>query len=189
MRRTALALVVLVALGGALVVMHLRGGKQSPQSLIACPLNAPGWRGRITGPQLSASAPAQERRIAELVNLFRRQHGRRPLRTSTPLALAARAHDADMDRRDYFAHERPGLSFERRLARYTPASCIAENIAWGTGSFATPAATVQAWRESPEHRKVMLLPWTRRIGVGVHRSATGFQDVPGAIITTADFSG
>lgn len=184
-----------IAIAAAFLVA-VAGGSYAAKRLIhsgaagiqPCPRIAAGWRGQISGPQLRAERAADEARVIRLVNAFRRANHLRPLSSSRPLALAARAHDADMDKRDYFDHDRPGLSFERRLARYTPATCIAENIAWGTGSLGSPRGTVEAWKHSPGHRRVMLLTWIRRVGVGVHRSDTGFQDVRGAIITTADFS-
>jgi uncharacterized protein YkwD len=44
---------------------------------------------------------------------------------------------------------------------------VGETLAWGTDSRATPAGTVAAWMESRPHRKVLLDPQYRELGVGV----------------------
>jgi uncharacterized protein YkwD len=92
-----------------------------------------------------------------------------------------------MLRGGYFSHAGRVEGFRRRLARYTPRTCIAENIAWGTGAYGTGAGIVSSWKTSAGHRKVMLLPWTTRVGVGV---GTGrFLGAAGASVATADFAG
>lgn len=184
---------LLAALVGGSYAAHelLQGKAATPESRIICPSNAPGWQGRVTGPLVRATQPVREERIVQLVNAFRRAHGLRALREDKALASAARAHSLDMLQHAYFDHDGPatggGGRFTLRLSRYTPRSCIAENIAWGSGSYGTAPGVVKAWRESPEHRHVMLLPWVTLIGVGV-RSGT-FQGASGASIATADFAG
>jgi uncharacterized protein YkwD len=179
-------LAILVALGGGSYAAKRL--LESGASTIYCPRNAAGWRGHITGAKIPPSQPARERRIAKLVNQFRRQHGRHALKYSRVLATAARAHSADMIARNYFSHDTPrGRTFTQRLARYTPATCIAENIAWGTGKFGTAPSVVNDWKHSPDHRRVMLLPWTKRIGVGVQTGP--FSGQQRAQLATADFAG
>jgi uncharacterized protein YkwD len=57
-----------------------------------------------------------------------------------------------------------------------------QNIGWGNGALATPAAMVRAWMLSPPHREIMLSGGYRDIGVGVApaapRRSTG--GLPGA---------
>jgi uncharacterized protein YkwD len=48
---------------------------------------------------------------------------------------------------------------------------VAQNIGWGTGSLATPAAIVNAWMLSPPHREIMLAGGYRDVGVGVAPAA------------------
>jgi uncharacterized protein YkwD len=57
-----------------------------------------------------------------------------------------------------------------------------QNIGWGSGALATPAAMVHAWMLSPPHREIMLGGGFRNIGVGIapatpQRSTEG---LPGA---------
>ena len=44
---------------------------------------------------------------------------------------------------------------------------LAENLAWGSGSRATPRSIVHAWMESPAHRANVLRSGIREAGVGV----------------------
>ena len=46
-----------------------------------------------------------------------------------------------------------------------------QNIGWGNGALATPAAMVRAWMLSPPHREIMLSGGYRDIGVGVAPAA------------------
>lgn len=186
----AVVALLVAVVGGALVARDLIWSSAAPVkqgSTIVCPRNAPGWLGRITGAQPEATAPVREARIVAGINAFRRANGLRVLRSDAVLSQAARAHSLDMLSRGYFAHDGPGGTFVQRLAGYTPASCIAENIAWGSGSYGTGPGIVEAWKRSPGHRHVMLLPWTRSVGVGVEVGA--FLGAPGASVATADFAG
>jgi uncharacterized protein YkwD len=47
----------------------------------------------------------------------------------------------------------------------TASVSVAQNIAWGTGTEATPAAIVAAWMASPPHRRVILTGSFRDAGV------------------------
>ena len=46
-------------------------------------------------------------------------------------------------------------------------SMLGENLAWGSGYWSTPAGTVKQWLGSPAHRRTMLKPRVRELGVGV----------------------
>lgn len=181
-----LALVVAVV-GGGVVARNLLAGNAAQTNTIICPRNAKGWQGRVVGARPRAVAPVKEARIVAGINTFRRAHGLRVLRVDPVLADAARAHSLDMLTRSYFDHDAPGRSFTLRMSRYTPASCIAENIAWGSGPYGTGPGIVTAWKNSPGHRHVMLLPWVRTIGVGVRTGR--FFGATGATVATADFAG
>jgi uncharacterized protein YkwD len=76
-----------------------------------------------------------------------------------------------MVRRRYFAHDSlSGAEFSDRIHRtgYTRGRWwrLGENLGWGGGSQATPAAMVAAWMDSPGHR-VNVLGQFREIGVGL----------------------
>ena len=80
-----------------------------------------------------------------------------------------------MVRHRYFAHDsRNGRSpFDRmRATHYVPRNAswwLGENIGWGSGSLAEPAAIVRAWMHSPPHRANILSRHFRDIGIGIVR--------------------
>ena len=111
-----------------------------------------------------------------LVNVERRKHGRRKLRTNSGLVLAGQRHARDMVRKRYFAHDsRLGRDFKDRIVRtgYTRggAAALGENLAWGSRELATPRAIVRAWMKSPGHRANILRKKFRHIGIGVVKAS------------------
>ena len=109
-----------------------------------------------------------------LINAERRQRGLRPLHQNRRLAIAGRRHVRDMVRARYFAHDsRSGREFHQRILRTGYArgrrATLGENLAWGTGEFASPRRIVRGWMESPGHRANILRREFREIGVAVVR--------------------
>ena len=107
-----------------------------------------------------------------LVNRERTSRGLAALAGDGRLERAARRHSADMVSRRYFDHASPAgdTLFSRASAAHyirSQRSLLAENLGWGSGSFATPAHIVRAWMASPGHRTNILSPWARDAGVGV----------------------
>lgn len=103
--------------------------------------------------------------VVTLTNVQRRNHGLVELTWETRLAAAAQSHNDDMVRRAFFAHENPdGASVADRVRATGYSYCIvAENIAAGQPN---PAEVVEGWMNSPGHRKNILTPEIRQIGVG-----------------------
>jgi uncharacterized protein YkwD len=136
-----------------------------------------------------AARQRPEQQVVRLLNRVRSWHHLPPLHVARCLVRAARAHSGAMARAGYFAHDSLGSGerWSHRVRRYCRASLFGETIAWGTGSRATPAAIVHAWLLSPPHRRVLLLPRLRRIGVA-RRSAAEFLGHANAAIFTADFA-
>jgi uncharacterized protein YkwD len=95
------------------------------------------------------------------------------LRTNGSLQRIAASQAKDMAIRDYFGDNGPtGATPWQRVtaSRYASGArslSVAQNIGWGTERLATPAAIVNAWMLSPQHREVMLTGGYRDIGVGV----------------------
>jgi uncharacterized protein YkwD len=124
-----------------------------------------------------------------LLNRERAQHGLRPLRLSKHLSRASARHSRNMVRHRFFEHG----NFVARIvnARYVTrhqAWSLGENIAWGTGSLATPAQTVRAWMNSPGHRANILNARFRDIGIGIALGAPALVHVSaGAATYTTDF--
>ena len=98
---------------------------------------------------------AVRREVLALVNAERAKARARPLLLEPRLDAAAERHAEDMLRRGYFAHESPeGKSVRQRAkeAGYTW-HAVGENIAEGQLS---AAQVVEAWMNSPEHRRNIL---------------------------------
>lgn len=122
-----------------------------------------------------ATAPLNGRRLDVarqatlcLLNRERAQHGLSALRSSSPLQSAAWKHSRDMVQHHYFEHG----AFLTRIARagYLNGAhnySVGENIAYGPGSWQTPAKMVDAWMHSPEHKANILSRSYREIGVGI----------------------
>lgn len=107
-------------------------------------------------------APPQES-IFLLVNKERRLVGLDDLYLDEKLIDAARAKSCDMRDRGYYSHEDPDGNMGWHFVDEQGAdwSRIGENIAKG---YTDPAAVMQAWMDSPSHRKNILDPNFRYIG-------------------------
>jgi uncharacterized protein YkwD len=104
-----------------------------------------------------------------LVSAARRRAGRPPLEPSAPLGRSAGLKSRDILRCDDFDHEACGRDFAYWIERvgYLGEACGAgENIAFGTGSFASPRAIFRAWIGSPGHRRNILGSYDD-LGVGL----------------------
>jgi uncharacterized protein YkwD len=121
-----------------------------------------------------ASSPSKLRAaVLCLVNKRRAEHGIGPLRVERHIQKAAGRHAHDMQRNNYFDHQRPGgpdLTARLHRAGWS-GHAWGENIAYGCGSMATPRGTVQMWMNSPPHREIMLSGTYRQGGVGVTNGA------------------
>jgi uncharacterized protein YkwD len=113
------------------------------------------------------------------------------LRANASLRRIAARQASEMVLGDYFGDNTvAGTTPWQRIATSVYASGAhtvraAQNIGWGSGPLATPAAMVSAWMHSPAHRQIMLTGSYRDIGVGVNPAAphslTG--RLPGATYT------
>lgn len=112
-----------------------------------------------------------------LLNNRRASHGKRKLGHNGRLAKAARAHAADMTRKNYFAHDTPtGVDFVARILSTDYVSrgegwTLGENLAWGSHELGTPRAIVRSWMNSPGHRANILNGRFKEVGIGVVRGA------------------
>jgi len=128
--------------------------------------------GAYSIPRVATMPPARTATIC-LMNYERALRRQVPLRPSGGLTIAGNRHAGDMVSRRYFSHVAPGnVSFTTRIlrTRYVAprgAWSLGENIAWGGGELATPAATVAAWMRSPGHRANVLKSTYREVGVGM----------------------
>jgi uncharacterized protein YkwD len=149
---------------------------------LALPLVAAcGLTGAAAAPAVAASpcsthASARTTTLC-LINAERDHAGVRPIRLDAKLRRAAVRHSRDMVAQRYFAHEsRNGARFSSRIADTGWMSgrdrwAVGENLAWGSGSQATPRSIVAAWMHSAGHRHNLLDPRFRVIGIGIAAGA------------------
>jgi uncharacterized protein YkwD len=139
----------------------------------------------ILVPAAAAQARGLTRSEASLLttmNGVRQSNGLPALRIDFHLVRAARAHSADMMRRQYFAH---GSVAGRAVAAGARGPVFGEDLAWATGI--TAQWVVDRWLASPAHRAVLLRPGFRRVGIGYAFGT--FIGHGGAGVVTADFAG
>jgi uncharacterized protein YkwD len=133
------------------------------------------------------SAEEQAAVMLCMTNYARGVNGLAPLSLSRQLGRAAEQKSADIVGCDEFSHEACGRPFQFWIQRYGYLKgCwrAAENIAWGTGSYATVGAIFTAWLESPEHHENILGPY-KEIGIGLRDgSVEGYDE---AAVWTQDF--
>jgi len=128
------------------------------------------------------------------INVFRAQHGLLKLRLNRRLTAAARAHSSQMAKDGYFAHESAdGSPFWKRVQSFYASSpwrfwSVGENLLWSSPSI-DPNRALKLWLASPEHRKNLMNPRWREIGVSaVHAtSAPGTYKGMDVTIVTTDF--
>ncbi len=158
-------------------------------------------RGHLPNCGAAAAAASSEPREAPrvrlaraavcLINKRRVVRGMRRLRLNRRLGKAARWHTHDMVRHKYFGHvSGRGRDIVDRLhmtgylgGRFS--WTVGENLAWGSGTYGTPRHVVQSWMNSPGHRRNMLNPRFREIGIGVIFGSPGVRtSIPAATYTT-----
>ena len=118
--------------------------------------------------------PALEDEVLAAINAYRTQHGLVALRFNTQLAATAREHSLSMATNGYFEHSSvhtgapvleacPG---EVLGARSHDAWIIGRESRLGLARSERPGRRSSMWLQSPEHRKNLLRPAWREIGLG-----------------------
>ena len=131
-----------------------------------------------TGTQV-ALKPA-EKRMLDLHNQKRASLNRPRLCVHPALQRAARAHSADMIRRDYFSHGNIGQRLRNYGYNWT---WCAENIIEDLGA-PSPGNSFNRWMRSSGHRSNILNGRAREIGIGY---VTGTYKGKTSTMWTADF--
>jgi len=144
--------------------------------------------------QPSVSLSSLEQGVLSDINALRASHHLPTLRLSPALTDAARAHSEEMETDGYFAHSsNDGMAFWKRIQRFYSSTkwhywSVGENLLWSSPSV-DPQGAMTLWLNSPEHKKNMLDPHWREIGI----SAVHEPDAPGVYnglevtIVTTDF--
>ncbi len=128
------------------------------------------------------------------INSIRVSHRLARVSLSTSLEASAALHSREMARTGLFQHASPdGSPFWKRIKRYYPAAGfsnwdVGENLLWWSPD-TTAAHAVSAWLASPPHRKILLDPRYRQVGIAAIHDTTApgaFHDLETTIVT-ADF--
>ena len=132
--------------------------------------------------------------VLQELNKIRSRHGLVPLKLSARLTAASTQHSHEMGADGYFEHaSHDGTAFWKRIGRWYGQGSyhywsVGENLLWSSPDV-DPAAALQLWMNSPEHRANILTARWREIGV----SAVRVADAPGTYkgldvtIITTDF--
>lgn len=119
----------------------------------------------ICAASLAKAAPITAENIENMVNAERVERGIAPLKVNQSLDNAATNKSLDMISRDYFDHYALGLTpWDFIKVQNYDYLYAGENLAM---DFNTSEATVNAWMNSPAHRKNILNPDFQEMGVGV----------------------
>jgi uncharacterized protein YkwD len=123
------------------------------------------------------TVPEARRATLCLLNEERMRHGLSLVHTTPALRAAAKNYARDMVTHNFFDHTTPGgrdlvarlrrFGYVRSSMRYT----LGEALAWGTDEAGSPVDIVRDWLHSAEHRRIMLEPRFRQVGIGVSYGA------------------
>jgi uncharacterized protein YkwD len=181
MRRTVLMIAALAALAASLAAAP--GASADSTSRLVAPASACPGSG-----DLGESTASQERAMLCMTNFARHRAGLRELADARALDRSAVHRSGDILRCDSFSHEACGRAFTYWMGRFgylsDPCWRAGENIAWGSGSYATVRAIFNGWMHSREHRENILGRY-RQIGIGLR--VGGLEGNPGAHVWTQDF--
>ncbi len=175
----------LVGLMSALLVLATSGSAVANHynHLLASSTKCPGQT------DISRSWSDQERIMRCMHNHARAKVGRSGLRGHSLLQTSSDAKTADMFRCRQFSHTACGRPMAYHFKRVGYTSCrswgIAENIAWGTGSYGSVRSIASAWLHSDDHRYNILRTAFRDVGFGLRRGT--FLGRSGAGVWTAHF--
>jgi uncharacterized protein YkwD len=152
-------------------------------AVVALALCAPGAYAACANKDVAPADPAAPAATLCLLNQERTTRGLDPLAESATLDKAAVAYARDMVARRFFDHVSPGggtMLDRMKAAGWVPVGAwtAGENIAWGSGSLATPAAIVDGWMHSPGHRANILNAAFGQVGIGIAAGApqAGIRD-------------
>jgi uncharacterized protein YkwD len=141
-----------------------------------------------------SSATRLEQDVLALINRERSRRGLGGLRVNGLLSAAARSHSWSMASHGYFGHQaQNGAGFARRMKASYPELPgrlwqVAENLMWASPDLSA-VQTVEAWLKSPGHRRNLIGPRWRDVGIGCVRAlaAPGIYVGLDVTIITVDF--
>lgn len=160
-------------------------------ALAAC-VSAPQHTTASAKPTAAAPAPSKppastadaagsvERKVMASTNAFRRQNALTVLVPNARLTRIAQDHARNMARQDRFGdsdengHVLDGKDMESRIRAGGYAfGLVAENVGYQLNRTDPVAAMMEGWKNSPGHRRNMLLADVTEIGVGAGKGKSG----------------
>jgi uncharacterized protein YkwD len=144
--------------------------------------------------QQISEMPELQAQVLHAINDLRRERGLSGLRLSSALSLTALGHSVSMAQNGFFSHSgRNGSPFWQRIKpKYRPLPnsywSVGENLVWASPTLSADE-TIQMWLASAPHRKNLLSPAWREVGLGAVRAlaAPGVYEGLDVTILTADF--
>jgi uncharacterized protein YkwD len=136
---------------------------------------------------LGLSAEEQASVVLCMTNYARGVKGLGPLKPNSQLGRAAAQKSIDILGCGEFSHYACGRTFffwDQKFGYLKGCWKVAENIAWGTGSFATVRSIVTRWLESTEHHENILGPY-KEVGIGMRVGK--LEGYEGAAVWTESF--
>ena len=138
--------------------------------------------------------PELQARVLTAINDLRESKGLSALQLNGALSLAAAGHSRAMAQRGFFSHDCVnGSPFWTRIKpKYRPQPgntwAVGENMVWASPDLSADQA-IEMWLASPRHRKNLLSPAWREVGLGAVRAlgAPGVYDGLDVTLLTADF--
>jgi uncharacterized protein YkwD len=176
---------VAALLGAVLVFAGAAGAADDPYGAMLAPAGTCG----AADDQSQLDQGTAQLVMTCLTNYARAHSGLKPLQLNTALSAAGNAKlGADVSC-GVFSHEPCGKPFDSVFATYLQGATsfqIGENIAWGTGSYATPRQIMLAWLHSAGHRENILTAAFTEVGIGYLPNET-FLGYPGAALWSQQF--
>jgi uncharacterized protein YkwD len=178
---------VLLALCSAI---GLLGGGAAPATAMTCQ---------------NANTPAVEQALEDfdasvfcLINQQRGAHGRAFLGPNGVLQRAAHDYANSMEAGGFFSHYgdffghpvgATPVSRLRQMGYIRPRNVwiVGENLHWTTADRSTPGEVVQAWMNSPEHRKYLLKRKFRDLGVAAVRGVPHDPSQTAAVTVASEY--
>lgn len=149
---------------------------------------------RVPATSRVSGVPALQDQVLTAINDLRRSNGLSELTLNPALSLAALGHSQSMALHGYFNHEGwNGSPFWMRIKpKYRPQLgkkwSVGENMIWASPDLSADQA-IQMWLNSSPHRKNLLMPAWREVGLGAVRALDAPRVYEGLDVTilTADF--
>jgi uncharacterized protein YkwD len=179
----ALRRIALIALAGALLAVPAGASASGPWDQLLAPESAcPG--------ETDASLPAatQEQVMVCMHRWARAREGLSGLHVSKQLRSSSVRKARDIRHCRQFSHYACGRNafyWEQRVGFFRGTFGAGENLALTYGEDTSPHGTMELWLQSPEHRRVLLSPRFRDVGMTL--MAGDFDGNVGAHIWVAQF--